>query len=218
MRDQMAYNIGDTSIISELLALLANVKNNAVDVLQVIGVLWIIQVANFILGNKLCILGVVPRKIYGLLGIICSPFIHYGFNHVFFNSIPLFVLLSSILAFGIPAAICTTVMIIAISGLGVWLFGRSAIHVGASGLIMGYMGYILYSAYYTNSVSSIVVGVLCFYYLGSILFSVIPTDETSSWEGHLFGLLAGVFTAHFGCIAPFDYMTAYIMAIFNFSL
>lgn len=214
----MAYNIGDTTLVSELLALLANLKDNALDVLKVIGLLWIIQGANFILGNKLCVLGVIPRKLYGLLGIVFSPFIHHGFNHVFFNSIPLFVLLSSLLAFGIPAAVCTTVTIMILSGLGVWLFGRNAIHVGASGVIMGYMGYVLYNAYYTGSVSSVVVGVLCFYYLGSILFSIIPTDASSSWEGHLFGLLSGVFAANFGCIAPFDDITVYIISMFNIGL
>lgn len=213
----MAYNIADATLVSELLALFANIKNNAPDVLRVIGALWLIQGLNTIVGNKLCVLGVIPRRIYGLMGIIWSPFIHHGFSHVFFNSIPLFILLSSILIFGVPAAICITVMIVLLSGLGVWLFGRNAIHVGASGVIMGYMGYVLYGAYYTSSVSSVVVGVLCFYYLGSILFSIIPTDESASWEGHLFGLLSGIFTAHFGCIEPFDYITAYIMAMFNIS-
>ncbi len=214
----MAYNIGDITIVSELLGLLANLKNNSIDVLQIIGVLWIIQVVNSLLGNKLCLLGVVPRKIYGLIGIVFSPFIHYGFSHVFFNSIPLFILLSSMLSLGIPAAICATVTIIIIGGLGVWLCGRKAIHVGASGLIMGYMGYILYSAYYTSSVSSVVVGVLCFYYLGSILFSVVPTDESSSWEGHLFGLLAGVLAAYLGCAMPFGYITDYMLSIFGLGL
>ena len=78
---------------------------------------------------------------------------------------------------------------------------------------MGYMGFILYSGYYGASLSGVLVAIVSFYYLGSILFSVIPTDSKTSWEGHVFGLAAGVFAAAYGCMEPFDSITYYLTNI-----
>jgi len=203
----------DVSIITQLLDLIDAIKAGAVEVSWVIGLLWIIQILNSAANNVLCVLGIIPRHPIGLFGILFAPFIHAGFNHLFFNSIPFFLLLTFMLTFGLDQTVCATLTIVVLGGLGVWLFGRKSIHVGASGLIMGYMGFIMYKGYYAANISSLIVGVVSFYYLGSILFSLIPTGGRSSWEGHLFGFLAGIFAAHYGCMPPFDTLSSYLMSL-----
>lgn len=201
---------GESSLISQLLTLIEAIKQGSVDVAWVLALLWIIQVFNSISGGVLCVLGIVPRNPLGMFGIFFAPFLHGSFGHLFFNSVPLFLLLTFMLTYGLQVAICATLIIVFYSGLATWLFGRKAIHVGASGLIMGYMGFILYSGYYGSSLSGMLVAIVSFYYLGTILFSVIPTDSTTSWEGHVFGLAAGVFAAAYGCMVPFDSIAYYI--------
>ncbi len=80
-------------------------------------------------------------------------------------------------------------------GSATWLFARKGVHVGASGVIMGYWSYLLVNAYKHPGWLSIVLACVCIYYFGSFLFSIVPNDEKSSWESHLFGLMAGVAAA-----------------------
>ena len=203
----------DVSILTQLLNLIDAIKAGSVEVAWVLGLLWVIQILNSAANNALCVLGIIPRNPLGLFGILFAPFIHAGFSHLFFNSIPFFLLLTFMLTFGVHQTVCVTLMVIVLGGLGVWLFGRKSIHVGASALIMGYMGFIMYKGYYASDLSSLLIGIVSFYYLGSILFSLIPTGGRSSWEGHLFGFLAGIFAAHYGCMPPFDDLTSYFMSL-----
>lgn len=171
-------------------------KANLSMALMLIAILWGFWFLNFILGYRLNYLGILPRHLFGLIGIPLHPLIHGSFNHLFFNSIPLFVLLTLILIGGLPNFICTTTSITLISGFAIWLFGRSALHIGASGLVMGYLGYLLVHAYQQPSALSYVIAIICLYYFGSLLLSIFPKEEAVSWEGHLFGLLAGIATTY----------------------
>lgn len=182
------------SLIDQLNFFLTAIRANIGISLWIMAILWGIHFLNILVGYRLNYLGIHPRHPFGLIGIAFAPVLHGGFNHLFFNSIPLFILINLILLGGIPLLICVTVSIAVISGFATWLFGRSAIHVGASALIMGYWGYLLMNAYQNPSLMSIVLGVVCIYYLGGLFFQIFPSEESVSWEGHLFGLLAGVAT------------------------
>lgn len=162
--------------------------------LKIVGALWIIQIVNALLGYQLNILGLYPRKIRGLLGIFLSPFLHGSFSHLFFNSIPLFILLNFLFAQQILCVLMTA-KIIFLSGALLWLFGRRGNHVGASGIIMGYWSFLLASAYQHFSIQNMILSCLCLYYLGGLFLGIFPKEESVSWEGHLFGLLAGLVTA-----------------------
>lgn len=162
--------------------------------LALIGILWLILIINKVIGYRLNWLGIYPRHPAGLVGIVLHPFLHGSFNHLFFNSIPLFVLLTFLLAFGIPIFICATCCIVILSGIFIWLLGRNGIHVGASALIMGYWAYLLVYTYQHPSILTFILAVVCVYYFGSLLFSIFPQEEKVSWEGHLFGLIAGIAT------------------------
>ncbi len=156
---------------------------------------WGLNVLNWCIGSKLNVLGIIPRRVRGLPGIIVSPFLHQNFNHLFFNTIPLFVLGLVLLARGMHEFIQVTLAIVVLGGLCVWLFARRARHIGASGLISGYFGYIVLTAYFQPSFTMVIVALLVLYYFGGIFFGIFPREEKVSWESHLYGFLSGLVTA-----------------------
>lgn len=177
---------------SALAQIISLMQANSLLALKIIAVLWVIQFANAAVHYRLNLLGIHPRELFGLVGIICSPFLHGGYNHLFFNSIPMFLLLNLMLAYGWHAFVVYTANIAFIGGFLTWVFGRNAIHVGASGLIMGYMGFLLMQAIHQKTAYSVILGILALYYCGSILLSLFPSDVKTSWEGHVFGFAGGL--------------------------
>ena len=167
---------------------------------EIVGLLWLIQFANFALGYRLNMLGIWPRKLFGLPGIIFSPLLHGNFEHVFFNSIPLVILVNILLLYGFHFFISLTVVVTVVSGFATWLFGRPGIHVGASGVLMGYWGFLLVQSIITPSVMTVITGLLCLYYLGSLWLNLLPSGSRTSWEGHVFGFLAGAGAAYVGIL------------------
>ena len=153
---------------------------------------WAVNIVNWMLGAPLNLLGIYPRSLFGLMGIIFAPILHGNFNHLFFNSIPFFVLGMFILMLGQKLFIAVTFLIALLQGFLVWLFGRKYLHIGASGVISGYFGFVLGLAYFSPNVMSLVLAIITLYYFGSIIFGIIPTSELISWESHLAGLLAGI--------------------------
>ncbi len=191
--------------------LIINSKQHATLIVELIGALWILNIINLSTGKTLNVLGVVPRNKRGLLGIMFSWAIHGNFNHLFFNSIPLFTLSLLLISFDKQMFFNLTIIIILLEGLSVWLFGRRGNHIGASGLIAGYFGFALIFAYESATIVSILLGILVLYYFGGILLSFFPTEAKTSWEGHLFGFLAGI-TAFFILfkykIMPIEYINS----------
>lgn len=159
---------------------------------EFIGLLWIIQFINASIGYRLNMLGIWPRKIYGLPGIIFAPFLHGSTGHLFFNSLPLLILINLLLISGLHFFIELTIFITVISGLATWLLARPGVHVGASGVLMGYWGFLLMHSYFYPNVTTIVAAVLCLYYLSSLFFNLLPSGPNISWEGHVFGCGAGI--------------------------
>jgi membrane associated rhomboid family serine protease len=159
---------------------------------ELIALLWMIQLVNVVLGYRLNILGIWPRKLYGLPGIVCAPFLHGSAGHLFFNSIPLLILINLLLISGMHFFLALTVCIGLISGFATWLLARPGVHVGASGVLMGYWGFLLLHSYFYPSVATIVAACLCLYYLSSLFFNLFPSGPNISWEGHVFGCAAGM--------------------------
>mgnify|MGYP001964051443 CR=1 FL=1 len=156
-----------------------------------------IQIFNTLTGNIFLILGIIPRKWYGLPGIIFSPFLHGGFTHLLFNSVPMFILMNVLLMQGYISFFLVSSQIAVMGGVATWLLGRNAIHVGASGLVLGYMGYFIVFWYFDQSAVNTAILIVLLYYIGGILMGLMPDDPSVSWEGHVYGFIAGGISAIF---------------------
>ena len=140
--------------------------------------------------------GIIPRRIEGIDGVFFSPLLHHGFNHLYSNSVPLILLGTFVLAAGVRRFIWSTLVIVLVSGFGVWFTGSpNTIVVGASGVVFGYFGLLLVRGIVERSWWNFGVVLLVALLYGWQLVGVLPTDEPISWQGHLFGLLGGMVAA-----------------------
>lgn len=169
-------------------------KTNVILLAQIMAAIWLLNIINWVARLRLNRFGVIPRQMRGLIGIFTSTFLHKNFNHLFFNSIPLFALGLFVMSFGVQTFCIASVLIILIEGSVVWCVGRPGTHIGASALITGYFSYVLTSAYKHPTITSLFAAAIVVYYFGSIAFSIFPSAEKTSWESHLFGFLAGIAT------------------------
>ena len=167
----------------------------------VVGV-WAVALINLFLGYRLDAWGLYPRSVKGLVGIFLSPFLHYGLRHVLANTIPFVVLGSLVILRGIEEFLELSLFIIVVGGVAVWLFGRPAYHVGASGLIMGYFGFLVARGWYERSFTSVIIAVFVMIFYGGAIWSVLPGAWRVSWEMHLFGLISGVLAARLLTTGP----------------
>lgn len=162
-----------------------------------IALMWILELADIlVLDQKLNFFGIHPREEIGLRGILFAPFLHGNLPHLIANTIPFltlgwFVMLQETSDFFIVTAITMLV-----GGLGVWLFGATgSVHIGASMLIFGYLGFLLLRGYFERNLSSIMLSLIVGVLYGSAIWGVLPTRAGISWEGHLFGFIGGVIAA-----------------------
>lgn len=169
---------------------------NSKIVLILLLILWLCQLVNRMLRYGPNHLGIIPRTLIGLRGIIFSPFLHGDFNHLFFNSIPFFVLANLVLIRGTLVFYIVSLFIIVVGGFMLWLFGKRGIHIGASTLIMGYFGYLLAEAYFQVNATTVILALICLYYFGGLVLALFPGKKYISWEGHLCGFIAGVTIAY----------------------
>lgn len=185
-------------MIDQALQLVYAMQTNILMVLMWLAILWAVNILNWLLGSWLNLLGLYPRSLFGLIGIVCSPILHGNFNHLFFNSVPLFVFVNLILLYGMPQFLCVTILVVFISGILVWLFGRKAIHIGASGVVMGYWSYLMINAIREQTALALILGAVSIFYFGGLFLSLFDSDEGVSLEGHLAGFVSGI-AAYFLC-------------------
>lgn len=136
--------------------------------------------------------GVYPLKFFGLRGVVFSPFIHSSIQHLYHNTIPLFVLSASLFYFYRNLAWRVLLLGIILSGLLTWLIGRPAYHIGASGLIYVLVSFLFFKGIFAKHYRLIALSLLVVFLYGSMVWYVLPIKEGMSWEGHLSGLIVGL--------------------------
>ena len=175
--------------------MVARLKSSLILVLAAVVLLWAVEAANLITGHHLNTWGILPRTLTGLRGIPFSPFLHGNVHHLLVNTVPFLVLGGLVALQGRRALLSVSLFVIICGGIALWLFGRTAYHIGASGLIFGYFGYLVARAWYDRSIGSILIALVTLFFYGGLIWGVLPTTTYISWEGHLFGLLAGILAA-----------------------
>ncbi len=160
--------------------------------------LWLVEIVDTVIfQGGLAVNGIHPRTVDGLQGILFAPILHSNFSHLMANTIPLLVLGWFVLLHGFRTFSIVTIIVTIISGLGTWLIGpANSVHIGASGLIFGYFGYLLLNSWFERSPASILWAVLVLLLYGGLIWGVLPQGNGISWQGHLFGFIGGGMAAH----------------------
>lgn len=176
----------------------ARLRDQVFFIFSLVGVLWLIEVADVLLSQNLEVMGgIKPRQASGLIGIPLAPFLHGDWAHLMANTIPLIVLGGLVIVSSSRARFVGVSCIIALSaGLGTWLFAKSGTyHIGASSLIFGYLGFLLWRAWLGRSFGWTLIAILAGILYGSLIISLLRSEAGISWSGHFFGLFGGVIAA-----------------------
>ena len=161
-----------------------------------IAILWLVYFLNLILVVDLRIYGIMPRNTDGLWGIAAAPFLHADLQHLTANSGILFILLAVSLSYSQAQTLKALLIITLLGGTLVWLLGRGgSIHIGASGIIFGLIGYLMFLGLFRRSWKAVMISMVISLLYGGALYSLLIYVPGISWSGHLFGFLAGVTAA-----------------------
>ncbi|MFH8345841.1 rhomboid family intramembrane serine protease [Streptomyces sp. NPDC018045] len=162
-----------------------------------VALLWALEIADAVSGNGLDTFGVRPREMSELADVLPAAFIHFGFDHLAANTLPLLLLgFLAALRSGLRRFAGVTLLIALTSGLGVWLTAPAGSNTaGVSGVVFGLFGYLLIRGFIDRKPLDIGLGLLVAAVYGSILWGALPTDSGISWQSHLFGLAGGVLAA-----------------------
>ena len=164
-------------------------------VIMSITVLWLVKTTEIIMGWDFTGYSIFPRDFSGLMGLVFGPLLHSSFEHLFYNTSALLVLATA-LFYEYPKSAKQVFLIIYFgSGLGVWLFARESYHLGASGLTHGMMFFLFIIGVIRRDKPAMAISMIVFFLYGSMIWTVLPTEEHISFESHLFGALAGAICA-----------------------
>jgi len=159
---------------------------------------WVVEIVDLIVyQGQLDQYGILPRHIIGLRGILWSPFLHGNLPHLIANTGPFIVLGWLVMVQETTDFFWVTAITMLVAGSGVWLFGAPAFHIGASSLIFGYLGFLLFRGLFERNLGSIALSMVVGFIYGGLIWGVLPGQPGISWEGHFFGLIGGVLAARF---------------------
>lgn len=173
-------------------------RGAAVFMIGAVVLLWVLEAIDTVLMGLLDKLGIHAQEPTGWVGILFAPFLHLGFGHLIANTVPLLVLGFLILIGrgGAARMLWSTIVSAVSSGLTAWILTPAhTVVVGASGVIFGWLTYLLTRGIFARDVKNIVIGVLVFMVYGGVLWGVFPTQVGVSWQAHLGGAIGGVLAA-----------------------
>ena len=164
--------------------------------LVLIIIIWAVFLIDWIFNLNLNQYGIFPRKTSALGGILFSPFLHGSFGHLISNTLPFFILGTVIIYFYQKCWIKVLLIIYVITGTGVWLVARPAIHIGASGLVYGFVGFLFFSGLFRKNIKSLLISIAIVLLYGGLIFGIFPGQKNISWESHLVGAIVGGLCAY----------------------
>ncbi len=182
------------SSVGRIYCIMKNIWSAYKKIIRLVILIWIVFfLSRFFPINEY---GIIPRSAGGLAGIFFAPFLHYDMVHIVENSIGLLALGFFLVLMDQNRVYHTLVPVILLGGTGTWLIGRSgSVHLGASGVIFGILGYLVAAGLFRRDLKSVIISVAVLLLYGGMVIGVLPTVPHVSWESHLCGFIAGVITA-----------------------
>ena len=172
------------------------IKQNIKIALTAVAILWFVFFLDQIFSIDLRLYGIRPRSIEGLWGIVFSPFLHANISHLLANSGAILILLWISFSFNRKFTLFALLIIIFAGGGLVWIFGSSnTVHVGASGVIFGLIGFLLSVGIFHRNWKALLFSAVVLFFYGAAVFSLFRHEPGISWTGHFFGFLSGIFAA-----------------------
>lgn len=166
--------------------------------LVLVMLMWLVAIAEAILKTSFGMYGIKPLTASGLAGIIFAPFIHGSWQHLMSNTPGVFVLGVMMNYFYPSVSKISMLLILLLSGLGVWLLGRNSFHIGASGLVYGFAFFTFFSAVFRNDMRSLAISFFIILFYGGIIWGMLPADNSVSYESHISGAVSGLLLAYWG--------------------
>lgn len=161
-----------------------------------VAVIWAVWIFENLIGVRFSASGIFPRHLFGLIGIPLAPFLHDSLKHIVSNTAPALVLGTALL-YTYPKAARLALPVIYIgSGIGVWIFGRASIHIGASGVVQGMMFFLFVIGILRRDRLSIAIALMVLFLYGSMIWGIVPGAPDVSWEAHLSGAVLGAVMAY----------------------
>lgn len=171
-------------------------KNSFMIALTIVAAMWMVFILNQLVGLDFNQFGIIPRQTEGIKGILFAPFLHGSLAHIISNTVPMLVLTTVLFWFYRKIAI-RVLILSAIAGGGlVWIFGRSAFHIGASGVVFALVGFLIASGIFRRKIKALLLAIVIFFLYGGVVWGILPTQPGVSWESHLFGFLSGIVLAY----------------------
>lgn len=158
-------------------------------------IIWLVKLYEWLTHTSLAFMGIQPLQWKGLPGIILAPLLHADFSHAFSNTVPILLLGSSLFFFYRSIAHKIFFYSYFFVGLNVWLFSRSGVHIGASGLVYALFGFLLLGGFISRNKALLAVAFLVIFWYGGLIWGILPGKPDISWESHLIGLLFGILLA-----------------------
>ena len=159
-------------------------------------ILWGIKLFETVAHISLFQYGLYPRKVSGLIGIITSPLLHADFPHLISNTLPLLVLGPIIFYFYRSIAFQVFFWVYLMTGVWVWAAGRDSYHIGASGIVYGFITFLFFSGIFRKDTRLLALSLFVTFLYGGAIWGILPIQRSISWESHMLGSLAGLITAY----------------------
>jgi membrane associated rhomboid family serine protease len=173
------------------------IQNQFTIIASFVAIFWVVELLDiFVFNHQLDRFGILSRNIIGLRGILFAPFLHGGLGHLIANTIPFIILAWLVMLQETSDFWIVTLITMVVGGLGVWVFAPgNTLTVGASILIFGYLGFLLFRGYFQRNIASIALSLFVFLTYSGALWGLLPGRPGISWQGHLFGFLGGAIAA-----------------------
>lgn len=172
-------------------------KKGLLFALSFVALIWIVKMIEWMLAIDFGVLGILPRSLPGVIGILTSPLVHGDFTHLISNTFPLILLTLGLFYFYHRIAQEVFFVIYFMTGIWVWISAREAYHIGASGIIYGLVAFLFFSGMFRKDIKSMAVSVVVVFLYGGMIYGILPTARGISWESHLLGSVAGLFAAFY---------------------